>query len=432
LSESGARNEGAGTVISASWVLPVDGPPFRDGAVAVEGGRIAWVGPRPDLPSRFLRQRVRAYPRSLLLPGWVNAHSHLNLTAALGQVPGSAADFAGWVRRLIALRAQWPPRIVSQAIRAGLDLLASTGTTTTAHVDTLPELDVFLSHPLRTVVFHEAIGFPEARADGLLAEAAEWLDAAAAVAADAGVGERARFGVAAHAPYSASPRLIAGLRALATARRIPFSMHVAETLAEAEFVREGGGPLRGLLEERGAWDPAWRVPGGSPVGYLDDLGVLRARPESPVAAVHTHYLSGDDAALLAKGGAAAVWCPGSHQFFGHPPHPAPALLAAGVPVALGTDSLASNAGLNMLREFRLAASAHPAVPRDQWLRAGTLAGAQALGLEAETGSLTVGKAADLQVLEAAADEETDPLRALCEDGLRIRLVLVDGVEITMR
>jgi len=413
-------------------VLPVDTPPRRDGAVAVEDGRIAWVGDRTDLPSRFLRARVRAFPRSLLLPGWVNTHSHLTLTAALGQVPGSAADFAGWVRRLLRLREQWPPTIIAQAIRAGLDLLASTGTTTVAHVDTHADLEPFVGHGLRAVVFHEALAFPGAEAGARLREARDWLAAGAAILADAGAADRVSLGIAAHAPYTVSPRLLAGLRALATEEGLPFSVHAAETPAEAEFTAGGTGPLRGLLEERGRWDPAWEAPGVSPVAYLDDLGALRDRPGSPTLAVHCNYVSPDDERRLAEAGARVAWCPGSHAFFGHPHHPAPRLLAAGVPVVLGTDSLASNAGLNMLREVRLATAACPGVPREVWLRAGTLVAAEALGLGGETGSLTVGKAADMQVLEAAENEETDPLRALCEGRLRVRLVLVDGVEITVR
>src|SRR5947209_4434560 len=142
-------------LLAAEWVLPVAAEPVRDGVVALEGDRIAWVGSRRELPSRFLRAPLRAFPRSLLLPGWVNAHSHLNLTAALGLVPGSADRFADWIRSVIRLRDAWPKEINRQSIRAGLDLLASTGTTTIAHLDTLPDLEPFLEHPARVVVFHE-------------------------------------------------------------------------------------------------------------------------------------------------------------------------------------------------------------------------------------------------------------------------------------
>jgi aminodeoxyfutalosine deaminase len=416
---------------AAEWVLPVSTEPIRDGVVAVEGSRIAWVGSRRELPSRFLQAPLRAFPRSLLLPGWVNAHSHLNLTAALGLVPGTADRFADWIRSLIRLQSTWPAHVVRQAVVAGLDLLASTGTTTVAHVSALPELEPFLEHPVRSVVFHEIIGFRTDRAGELLRQAEDWLDAAEALLQDA-VSERVSLGLAPHAPYTVSPQLFRGIAALAVGRRVPLSIHVAETRVEAEFLETGEGQLRLLLEERDAWDPSWSPPGVSPVQYLADLSLLDPEGGPCGLAIHCNYLSDQDADLLARGRLVPVWCPGSHLFFGHRDHPAARLLDAGVPVALGTDSLASNAGLNMLREVRLAAEARPEVARDVWVRAATLVGAEALGLGEVTGSLEPGKAADLQVLEGVREKTPDPLLALFEATMRIRLVLVDGREMKIR
>src|SRR5439155_11634843 len=120
-------------------------------------------------------------------------------------------------RRLLALMAQWPPELVRQAVIAGMDLLASTGTTTVAHVSTLPDLEPFLAHPMRSVVFHEPIGFRLERAEPLLLEAEEWLDAAEALIADSGT-DRVTLGLAPHAPYSVSGPLFRRLGALATHR----------------------------------------------------------------------------------------------------------------------------------------------------------------------------------------------------------------------
>lgn len=411
---------------AAEWVLPVSRPPLRDGLVAVEGTRIVWVGPRRELPSRLAAAPVRAFPRSLLLPGWVDAHSHLDLTGALGRIPGTAERFADWLRGVIRFRELCPPRLLRQAITAGLDLLGSTGTTTAAHLSSFPALEPFLEHPMRSVVFHEAIGFPAARAEERLREAEDWLAAAEALIADAGAA-RVTVGLAPHAPYSVSPALLRGLARLAAERGLPLSVHVAETRAEGEFLRSGGGPLRALLEERGAWDPSWAPPGLSPVRYLAQLGLL----DRPGIAVHAHYLDDGDAELLARAGWTVVWCPGSHRFFGHPAPPVPRLLRAGARLALGTDSLASNAGLNMLREVRLAAEALPEVDRAVWLEAATRTGAEALGLGAITGTLEPGKAADLQVLESRYDI-TDPLATLFEGDLRVRAVLVDGAPMRIR
>jgi cytosine/adenosine deaminase-related metal-dependent hydrolase len=282
------------------------------------------------------------------------------------------------------------------------------------------------------VVFHEPIGFRAEGADALLQETEDWLDAASALIADtdrAGV----TLGLAPHAPYSVSPALIQELAAMARLRGLPFSIHLSETAAELEFVRSGTGQLRELLVERGAWDPAWTPPGASPVRYLADLGVLSAGAAGARGlAVHCNYLEDEDIQILKRGRLVPTWCPGSHQFFGHRRHPAPELLDAGVPVALGTDSPASNAGLNMLREVRLAGQAYPKVDRDVWVRAATLTAAEGLGLGALTGSLEVGKAADLQILEGVPEENTDPLTALYEANLRVRAVLIEGVEMKIR
>ena len=414
-------------LLAAEWVLPVVSEPIRDGIVAVEDGRIAWVGARRDLPSRFLRAPLRAFPRSLLLPGWVNAHSHLDLTAALGLVQGTADRFDDWLRSVSRFRAQCPSHVLRQSVVAGLDLLGSTGTTTVAHASPLPELEPFLDHPMRSVVFHEIKGFRTPRAEVEIERAEEWLDGAEALIVDAGT-PRVTLGLAPLATYSVSPALFQGAARLASERSLPLTVHVAETRAEEELLRTGAGPFRTLLEEQGEWEPGWTPPGTSPVQYLEQCGLLRNRG----LAVPCNYLAGKDVHLLARGRLAPVWCPGSSLFFGLGPHPALALFDAGAGVALGTESLASNAGLNMLREVRLAAGLLPEVPRSAWLRAGTLSGAEALGLGSLTGSLERGKAADVQVLDGVPEEETDPLAALLTAPLRVRLVLVDGVEMKIR
>ncbi len=413
-------------ILAAAWIIPVAGPPIRDGVVVVEGPLIAWVGPRRDLPSRFLSASARTFPESILLPGWVNAHCHLNLTAALGALPGSADRFTDWIRSLLALVSSWPPEIVRRSVVAGMDLLATTGTTTVAHVSTLPELEPILEHPMRAVVFHEPIGFSGSRARSLVAEAEEWLDAGEALIAETG-STRLTLGLAPHAPYSVSPDLYRAIGEVARRRKVPLSTHVAETRSEVEFLREGTGPFRPLLEERGAWDPSWTPPGASPVRYLDALGALEG-----AIAVHANYLHEQDMDTLRRNDATVVWCPGSHRHFGHASHPAPRLLEAGVRLALGTDSLASNAGLSMLREVRLAAESFPELDAGFWIHAATQAGADALGLGTSIGSLEEGKAADLQVLAGLPPDVKDPQDALLRANLRVRLVMVNGAEMNIR
>ena len=412
-------------VLAAEWVLPVASPPIHDGALVIEEGRIAWVGPRVELPTRFLERRVRVFPHSLLLPGFVNAHCHLNLTGLLGQLQGDAGHFVDWIRDLLRATEAWTPALIHHCVTAGLDMLALAGTTTVAHVARQPDLAPFFEHPLRTVLIHEVIAFPPERAEEELDRARRWLDATRDRLARA---SRVTIGLAPHAVYSCSGQLIAALARLCRDEQVAFSIHVAETRAEADFLRDGSGPFPEFLGERGAWSDSWRPPGVSPVRYLADLGVL----ETSGAAVHCNYLSDEDAQLLRRGRITPVWCPGSHVFFGHEPHPADRLLAAGVAVALGTDSLASNAALDMTREMRLAAAAFPRVSPETWLRGATLEPARVIGLGEEVGSLEAGKRADIAVLEGLDPNEKDPHHALLESDLRVRLVLVDGEEVRVQ
>lgn len=412
-------------IFAAEWVLPVDAPAIRDGAVVVDGTRLAWVGRRVDLPEAYLGGRVRAFPRGLLLPGLVNAHCHLPLTAMLGRLSGRADRFTDWIRAVLAEQARWTPDVPRLATRAGLDLLALRGVTTVGEVSAAPELPVFLEHPLRAVLYLELIAFPAARAADAEARARAWLDALQGRPAGAA---RLTAGLAPHAPYSASPELMRRVAALARERGVPVSIHLAEIREELRFLQRGGGEFEALLRERGAWDKGWRPPGVSPVRLAADAGLLAVRG----AAVHLNYLSDDDVALLREGQLVPVWCPGSHAWFGHAEHPAERLLEAGVPVALGTDSLASNTALDMLAEMRRAAAAFPSVPPEVWLQAATLTAARALGLDDETGSLTPGKAADLIGLDAPGAVFDEPHRALLQSTLRLRLAMVDGHELAMR
>jgi cytosine/adenosine deaminase-related metal-dependent hydrolase len=405
--------------LAAAWVLPVDRPPVRDGVVVVQGGRIAWIGPRPALPAHFRAAPARAYPRALLLPGLVDPHTHLALTAIGRGLPGRAAAFTDWLRAVISEQRGWQPGVPAAAAAAGIRCLLQNGVTTVGDMGREPPIEVFAGQPARAVLFREVIAFPAARAPEAAAAAHAWLD-------DFPVERptRLRPGLAPHAPYSVSAPLMTQLAALAREYRAPLAVHLAETRAEQEFLLHGGGPFEALLRDRGAWDDAWRPPGVSPVQLAADTGLL----ELPGAAVHLNYLAEADIGLLRAGRLVPVWCPGSHRWFGHEAHPAQRLLAAGIPVALATDSLASNTTLDMLAEARLAAAACPAVPPETWLRAVTLTAARAVDLDDVLGSLTPGKVADLIALEPAAGPAADPLQALLAAELRLRLVMIAGEE----
>jgi cytosine/adenosine deaminase-related metal-dependent hydrolase len=218
------------------------------------------------------------------------------------------------------------------------------------------------------------------------------LDAALRAQASHGVGGRFPVSLAPHAPYSVSPRLFQGIRA-AQARTpfLPSSVHLAESPEECELVRTGGGPWRTLLERLRAWDPTWTAPAGSPVEYLDRMGVLDAR----LLAAHAVHATAGDLALLARRGVTIVTCPRSNVFVGAGEPPVADFYGSGVKVAVGTDSLASNDDLNLFAEMAAMRRLAPRVPASSLLESATAVGAAALGFDASHGTIEPGRTAAL-------------------------------------
>ena len=326
------------------------------------------------------------------------------------------APFLAWVKDVIAFRkagadyAAWA--------RAGARHLVPDGTTAVGDFATGDwSLEALAEAGLRGVVYREYIGPEASQAPGILAEAAAWL----AGPSPAGL----RRGLAPHAPYTVSEPLLKGLAGLASPRVAPLAVHASELAEEVELLAADEGPLRDRMRERGiAWSPP--RPGARPVPYLAACGVLG--PGS--LAVHANYLDDADIACLVERKASVAFCPGSHAFFGHRDHPLSRLLEAGVPVALGTDSLASNDVLSMRREMRRSAEAFPGVPPARILEMATLGGAAALGLAHEAGSLELGKAADL--VAVSVPDGRDPLDALVRSEPAVLEVWASGRPVLTR
>jgi cytosine/adenosine deaminase-related metal-dependent hydrolase len=182
-------------------------------------------------------------------------------------------------------------------------------------------------------------------------------------------------------------------------------MHLAETPEELQLLRSGDGPLRIFLEELGVWNAAMLEPGRCPLDYLSTLvSAHRA------IVVHGGCLDGEEIRFLAENQEhmGVVYCPRTHQWFGRRPYPLESMLAAGVPVALGTDGRGSSPDLNIMAEMRCVAQHHPSIPLPRILQMGTLDGASVLGCDAVTGSLTPGKQADLAVIALPRLAVSDP------------------------
>jgi cytosine/adenosine deaminase-related metal-dependent hydrolase len=232
-------------------------------------------------------------------------------------------------------------------------------------------------------------------------------------------------GLSPHAPYSVHPDLLAAVVELSQRHKIPVAMHLAESPEELELLRHGGGPLRGFLEERGAWDATAIPRGARPLDYLR----LLARTERALV-IHGNFLDDEEISLL---GAAAdrmsvVYCPRTHDWFAHRDYPLEKLLAAGATVALGTDGRGSSPDLSLLGEMRFAARKHPGVPLAAILRMATIAGARALGRETEIGSLAAGKRADLAIVALPDRSADDPHELLFDPAASVVACYCRGAE----
>jgi cytosine/adenosine deaminase-related metal-dependent hydrolase len=323
-----------------------------------------------------------------VLPGLVNAHTHLELSYLRDEVP-PASEFVAWIRRVMAARRDRPnpasPEIVA-AVKAGVAECLACGTALVGDIsNTLITVEPLKASDLAAVVFYELIRFDAPDPERLVEQA--WRDLDACVATD-----RVRTTLAAHAPYSVAPLLLRAIRAaMDRAPFAPCSIHLSESVEEVEFIKSGGGAWRTLLEEIGVWNPAWVPPGGSPVAFLDGAGFLDAR----VLAVHGVQMTPEDLALLTARGCTVVACPRSNGHTGAGAPPIGDFYASGVRVAVGTDSLASAPDLNVFAELATMRALAPSVPAAALLDSATRQGARALGFEADYGTIEPGKRARL-------------------------------------
>ncbi len=386
--------------IQARWLFPIDAPPVPQGALTVAGDRIVAVEPRGTRTADIDLGNVA------ILPGLVNAHTHLDLGGLRHRRP-PPDTFTKWLHAVVAYRRSSNIGEWEAAIRAGIDECLRTGTTLVGDISVGGLSGPFLAaSPLRSVVFHELIGLSEARAEEAWTNAVAWLDSQRPTPGY-------HVGLSPHAPYSVRRSLFRR----ATARNLRLAVHFAESPNERELLERRRGPLREFLEELGAWDPS------DLAGSLDEVLEL-CRIGAPVLFVHGNYIP---SALFPRlYGANIVYGPRTHAYFGHSRHPFLELIQAGANVALGTDSLASNPDLNMLEEARFLRRHRPEAPPDMLLAMVTLVGAWALGWGNETGSLTVGKSADFITVPLPNRELADPHELLLDSDLPVKDVWIRG------
>lgn len=375
------ETKGTGLItFRAEWIVPIVDTPIRGGFVAIDDGRVRAVGSTP--PAHCLD-----LGRVAILPALVNAHTHLELSYLHGRIP-PATRFGDWVRAVMTMRQGYPDPadpVILDAARDAIQQARATGTGLWGEIsNTLVTVPLLREAGVPAQVFHELTGFTEQEPHARVKQARSRAEAAST--------DQVRVSVAPHAPYSVSAALFQAIHDDLDAHpRAVSSVHLGETPEEVELLRRGTGDIRAVLEELGRWPADWEPPGVSPVEYLSELGFLDSR----VLVVHGVQFDGDDLERLRAIGATLVSCPRSNIYVGVGSPPLEVFYAMDVDVALGTDSLASVADLNMFSELREARRIAPRVPARTLLESATLTGARALGFDADYGSIEKGKRAAL-------------------------------------
>lgn len=414
------------SVFHARWVLPVSSPPIENGRIVAEDGLITAVEAATTRASSEID-----FGDAIILPGFVNAHTHCELTFCENRVPFEGS-FTGWIERLVSLYPAIEGDVdarLRESIRDGLTRSLTGGVTTLADIGYGPRaVDEWQSAPANLVGFLEALGMgPRAveRHERSIAVVGDLLTFASDVAAGEPV---RRYGISPHAPYSTAPAIYREAIGLVQRSRRPICTHLAETRDEIQFLTDASGPFRDLLERRGLWDDSFEPPGCSPVEYVKRLGLLETNP----LLIHVNYVTDGDLEALEGFDGSVAFCPRAHAFFDHEPHRYAEMLKRGINVCIGTDSLASNASLSVLDELRFLRSRDTMIDSGRLLSLGTLAGARALGLEARVGSLEPGKRADLVVVSLESMATREPIEELLGSGTAIRAVYVAGQPVDAR
>lgn len=392
-------------MILAARAVLVDAQRWVEGGgLWIEGGRVRRVllSRRAVLRARARGERVREFEDLVLTPGLVDAHAHLDLGALLERVP-AAGGFAAWVRALLAARSGLSRRELERGVRAGARALLAGGTTAIGDIDATGTC-ARLARELgaRLVVFREVLD---------AWDPARTPSARRLLRRRRPTGARVQAGLSPHAPYTTSSALLAEVRAVSARHALPLAIHWAETQAEGAWLERGTGALAGLLPS---------APLRSGLELLDAAGLLARH----TVLVHGNHPRADEFELLARRRVTLVHCPGTHAFFARDRFPLERYRAAGVPLALGTDSLASNSTLDMRREMALLRAAFPRLDPAEVFAMATANGARALALPA--GHLRAGAAADVVAWRLAARTRRAALEELSAGQPAVQDVLVAG------
>jgi cytosine/adenosine deaminase-related metal-dependent hydrolase len=377
---------------AARWIFPIARPPIQDGWLRIEGERIV------DVRSDARPAEAEDLGDVVLLPCAVNAHTHLEFSDCPRPIGQVGTPLSEWIGQVVAARGGRTRQRHDQAIKRGLEESQQAGVCLIGEIATPPcEYPASMSSP-EIYTFAEVLGLSQDRSDERLAAAAAQLAA------------RTDAGISPHAPYSTSREAIASCLDLAIRNNRIVAMHVAESPAERELLVRGSGPFAAALKSLGVWRDGLFPWSDHPV--IDLINQLSAAPRALL--VHGNDLTDAEIELLARyPQMTVVYCPRTHAFFQYDRHPVDRLLAAGVRIALGTDSRASNPDLNLWREVQHLFRHRPDLDPAAVLAMATMAGADALG-RPDLGRIETGACARLGTVATSASHIDDVFADLAE------------------
>ena len=406
----------------ARWVLPITQPPIENGTVVENDGIISYVGPRSGAPPG----QDYELGESILMPGLVNTHTHLELTAMRGFLED--CRFTVWIDKLRRSRNEvMDQNTLLDSARFGLIEGLEAGITT--YADTCSSgvaMQAMREANVRGIMYQEVFGPDPSHAESAMRDLEQRVETLRSEQTDL-----VSLGVSPHAPYTVSDPLYDAAAQFANSRKLPLAMHIAEGQGEFDLVTKGAGDFAEGWKRRGIEvTPRAR----SPIALLEERGALERGP----LLIHCVRVDEDDMKIMARRNCSVAHCPASNAKFGHGIAPLLPLIAAGIRVGIGSDSVASNNRMDILDEARLSVLIHRAATRrhdafgaHDALQLATISGARALGIDERVGSLEVGKDADLAAFSAASPRTIplgDPYSAaiFALPGRSAELVTVKG------
>ncbi|OGW12889.1 MAG: hypothetical protein A2W77_02720 [Nitrospinae bacterium RIFCSPLOWO2_12_39_16] len=409
--------------INADWVLPITSPPIKDGIVLTDGKAIKAVGSGKEL-SKFPYDEIIDCSGKIILPGFVNAHSHLELTGFRGKIE-KGLPFTDWARKVVSIRKDITENEIATAIKDGVDELISSGVTTVGDFSqTGITAKILNERGLRGTVFLEFSGFNPEQKDEKLRQLKELLnyEIDSKLITHHSSLITVNFGIAPHAPYSVSPELLKESHNFAQEKRLPLAIHISEMLEEIEFIKNGSGAMKDLLIDFGVWNDKWMPPQTTPVQYLQNMGILKG-----AIGIHLNIVTEDDIRILKENDVSVVYCPGSNKWFGRNwKYPLREFLNNDINVVIGTDSLLSNEKLNMFYEMRVLKENFPDLENDIILKMATVNGAKAIGFEGEAGEIAVGRKADIIGIDIEDSSFNNPIEYVINKAEKASFSMING------